>query len=197
MPAVIYTIGHSNHPMDEFIGLLTRHAVSAVADVRSHPKSRFSPQFDRKQLEAALKASGIRYGFLGRELGARPEAMECYQSGRVQYDRLADTPLFQKGVSDVVRSAEIYRIALLCAEKDPLVCHRAILVCRHLDSRGVEVRHILADGELETHNQALDRLLKELHLAQPDLFRTRREIIDEAYDLRGRQIAYSERELVR
>ena len=194
MAEVVYTIGHSTHSMEKVIELLTAHGVTAVADVRSHPYSRFNPQFNRESLRADLKTAGISYAFLGRELGARSEDRTCYVDGTVQYDLLARTDLFQEGLTRVGEGARSHRIALMCAEKDPLTCHRAILVCRHLSTRGITAQHILEDGRLESHDEALTRLLAELGLAERDLFRRRDDLIVEAYDRRGEQIAYTEKE---
>lgn len=194
MAEFVYTIGHSTHSMEKVIELLTAHRVTAVADVRSHPYSRFNPQFNRENLRADLKTAGISYAFLGRELGARSEDRTCYVDGTVQYDLLARTVLFQDGLTRVAEDARSHRIALMCAEKDPLTCHRAILVCRHLSTRGIAAQHILEDGRLESHDEALTRLLAELGLAERDLFRSRDDLIVEAYNRRGQQIAYTEKE---
>lgn len=194
MADLVYTIGHSTHSMEKLIELLTAHDVTAVADVRSHPYSRFNPQFNREAVLKDLKKVGLAYVFLGRELGARPEDQGCYAEGTVQYDLLARTSLFQEGLARLARGVGGHRIALMCAEKDPLTCHRAILVCRHLATRGVRVQHILEDGRIESHEEALRRLVAELGLAERDLFRSRDELIAEAYYRRGQQIAYTEKE---
>ena len=162
--STVFTIGHSNHRLEGFLALLDTHRISAVADVRSTPRSRFNPQFDREALTAALEARGLRYVFLGRELGGRPDDPACYdEDGRVVHERVAETPGFKSGVARVVDGAARHRIALMCAEKEPLDCHRTTLVARALAALGIEVAHILADGALETHARALEHL-------PPDLF---------------------------
>lgn len=191
MPAFVYTIGHSNHSIEKFIELLSAHGVTAVADVRSQPYSRLNPQFNRERLRTDLMTAEIAYAFLGRELGARAQDPSCYINGRVEYDLLARTPLFQEGLLRLVQGAERHRIALMCAEKDPLTCHRAILVCRHLLARGVGAQHILDNGRVESQDAALSRLMAEHGIQEQDLFRSRDEVILEAYNQRGRQIAYS------
>ena len=158
--------------------------MSAVADVRSAPYSRFNPHFNRDALAAALKERGVEYVHLGRELGGRPGDAACYEKGRIRYDRVARTQRFREGVERVVEGARRHRIALMCAEKEPLDCHRTLLVARVLDERGVEVAHIHGNGELERHGAVMDRLLAKFDL-QPggDLFRrhrTRAALIDEA-----------------
>jgi uncharacterized protein (DUF488 family) len=187
----VFTIGHSTHGADRFRELLTGHNVNAVADVRSSPYSRFNRQFNREKLRADLKNDRIAYVFLGDELGARSQDRSCYVDGKVRYDLLAQTSLFQHGLGRVIRGAQTHRIALMCAEKDPLTCHRCILVSRHLVAQQVDVQHILADGRLESHAEALARLLRELQL--PELFRPRDELMVEAYRVRGDQIAYVEK----
>jgi uncharacterized protein (DUF488 family) len=192
MSLIVYTLGHSNHALAAYITLLKRHGVDAVADVRSQPYSRFHPQFNREPLKAELKMNGIAYVFLGRELGARSQDPACYENGKVQYGRLARTPQFREGLERVRTGAATKRIALLCAEKDPLQCHRTILVSRHLAEQGVAVRHILADGGGETHPEALQRLKRQLGIPESDLFRSAAELDEEAYERQGERIAYAE-----
>lgn len=191
----VYTIGHSTQSAEAFVNLLKQHGVSAVADVRSAPFSRFNPQFNRDALERELKAVGIQYVFLGRELGARSDDPSCYQNGRVQYGRLAKTALFHSGLERVMRGAREHRIALMCAEKEPLECHRTLLVARALDDLGIAVAHILADGTLETHRDAMERLLDVVGLPREDLFRSREELIAQALARQEEKVAYVDAKL--
>lgn len=193
MPDTVLTIGHSTHSAEKLLGLLRRAEITAIADVRSQPYSRVNPQFNREPMKDALKGAGISYVFLGRELGARSDDRSCYVDGKVQYDRLAKTQLFAQGLARVVDGASRHRIALLCAEKDPLTCHRTILVVRHLVARGLQAAHVLHDGRLEDHEAALDRLMKEEGIRSADFFRPRQELVDEAYAKRGNAIAYVEK----
>lgn len=188
----IYTIGHSNHSIEAFIALLQQHGITAVADVRSHPHSRYLPHFNQGALKAALSNAGIRYVFLGKELGARPEDPSCYLGGKALYERIAATHLFSEGIERLLKGAETYKIALMCAEKDPMTCHRTILVCRHLQQRDVKIEHILPDGKLESHEHLEDRLLETYGLHQLSLFdqRSLEERILEAYTRQADKIAY-------
>lgn len=186
----VYTIGHSTHSTEAFLALLRQHGVEALADVRSSPFSRFNPQFNREALEQFLKANGILYVFLGKELGARSEDRSCYLDGRVQYGRLARTPLFQSGLDRVLQGAAKYRLALMCAEKEPLECHRTLLVAKALVERGQAVQHIHADGHLETHETAMERLLDVTGLPKEDLFCSRGELLAEALARQEQQVAY-------
>ena len=187
---VVLTVGHSTHPLEAFVALLQRHAVTALADVRSTPYSRFNPHFNRKSLDREVNARGIAYLFLGRALGGRPEDRSCYENGQVRYDRVARTALFREGIDRVVRGAADNRIALMCAEKEPLDCHRTILVGRILVERGIAVAHILADGGLEPHDDTMDRLLDSMKLPRRDLLQSRPELIEQALALRERRIAH-------
>ena len=188
--ALVLTVGHSNHPLETFVSLLKQHGVTTLADVRSAPYSRFNPQFNRKSLDAGLRAHGIAYLFLGHALGGRPEDRSCYEDGRVRYDRLARTTLYREGIDHVVETAEVEHLALMCAEREPLDCHRTLLVGQSLATRGVAVTHILADGTLEPHDDTMDRLLRSVGLPRGDLLHSREELIAEAVAQKEGRIAH-------
>ncbi|HFD33109.1 MAG TPA: DUF488 domain-containing protein [Gammaproteobacteria bacterium] len=189
----LFTIGHSTHTVDYFIDLLKKHSITAVCDVRSHPYSKYNPQFNREVLKEELKRNNIAYVFLGKELGARSENPNCYIDGRVQYNYLVDEPSFQQGIIRLKKGMKQYSIALMCAEKDPITCHRTILVCREMRSHTKQIKHILANGEIETNLEAEERLLTTLGIV-PDMFKNKNECIEEAYDKQGQKIAYVEEE---
>jgi uncharacterized protein (DUF488 family) len=150
----LFTIGHSNHPLEKFIALLRRHGVEVVVDTRSQPYSRHAPHFNRDALRAALAGAGIRYSFLGEELGGRPRGEEYYDAeGHVRYDRVAAADFFQSGIARVKRGAAKYRLALLCAEENPEGCHRRLLIARVLCGDGFTVDHIRGDGRLERERE--------------------------------------------
>jgi len=189
---MIYTIGHSNHPIERLVALLQQHHIQALADVRSNPYSRFNPQFNREKLQASLVAAGIRYVFLGEELGARSKDPACYDaSGRVSYTKLAATSLFRHGIQRLQTGMQQHRIAIMCAERDPLECHRTILVTRELEKIDIPVTHILHDGSLESNHSAMTRLAADLKLTPDDLFRSPEELIQDAYDQQGSRMGYT------
>ncbi len=192
MKGVVFTIGHSTQPLARFIGLLKQHRITVLADVRSKPYSRMNPQFNRVNLMMALKKNGIAYVFLGKELGARSTDRSCYENGKVQYSRLARTELFEAGLARVREGSKQHCIALMCAEKEPLECHRTILVSRYLTDAGMDVWHILWDGRTENHADSISRLIRELHLPESDMFMSRHDVIAEAYRLQGARIAFSQ-----
>ena len=188
----VLTIGHSNHSPEAFLALLQKHGVGEVVDVRSSPYSRYTPHFNYDALNAALDEAEIGYVFLGAELGGRPADRSCYDAeGRVLYDRLADTDLFDDGIRRVMHTADERLVVLMCSEKEPLDCHRALLVARTLVERGVAVEHILADGNLENHDDAMDRLMDVFKLPRNgDLFRSREEVIADAVSRQEKRVAY-------
>jgi uncharacterized protein (DUF488 family) len=188
--STILTIGHSNHSLEKLVELLRLHAVTAVADVRSSPYSRANLHFNRAWLERQLEESGIVYVYLGRELGARPHDHGFYENGRVQYRKLSQSQLFRSGLELVFKAAQSYRLALLCAEKEPLACHRTLLVAKELVGLGIPVTHIHADGTLESHDAAMMRLIGFLGMSDEDLYRTREQIIEDACAMQQRRIAY-------
>ena len=192
----VFTIGHSNHSLADFIELLRAHGVNEVVDVCSAPYSRYAPHFNHDSLKNALKNVGIDYLFMGRELGGRPVDRFCYDDGRVMYDRVAEKDWFNDGLNQVIRGADERRIALVCSEKEPLECHSTLLVAHNLAQRGVAVQHILANERLESHDEAMNRLLKFYKMLPPqgDMFPPSRDernkLIAKAVDRRAKQFAF-------
>ena len=192
----VFTIGHSNLEIGKFVALLKQHGVQAVADVRSSPYSQYNPQFNRELLQKSLQEHGIAYVFLGQELGARRSERECYLEGRADYELISRTPTFKRGIERVTQGAAKMRVALMCAEKDPIDCHRCILVSPHLRRQGLQVLHILSDGTVEDHDQTEKRLLQLFALEEKELFCSPDEIVAEAYKKQGEKVAYHEEDLV-
>jgi uncharacterized protein (DUF488 family) len=186
----IYTIGHSNQTLDSFLSVLADYKITAVADVRSYPYSKANPQFNRETLTSALEARKIAYVFLGSELGARSDDQGCYLNGKVQYDWLARTELFQEGLRRVQRGMAKYRVALMCAEGEPLACHRTILVSRYLRQLDIPVQHVLRDGRVEDHDVTMIRLLQILGIEENLLLRNKTDLFSEGYRIQGERIAY-------
>jgi len=188
MNDALFTVGHSTHAIDDFIALLKRHDIGAVVDVRSVPRSAYNPQFNRDALRESLRAHAIQYVFMGRELGARSDDPACYVDGQVQFKRLAASALFARGIERLRRGMQDYRVAIMCAEKDPTTCHRMILVCRRMRELA-PINHILDDGAIETNVQAERRLLAKLNIAA-DMLRDDAQSIEDAYDATAARMAY-------
>jgi len=150
----VFTIGHSNHSWETFLGLLKQHGIQVLVDVRSQPYSRYTPHFNHRELKAALAREGVGYLFLGLELGGRPEGGEYLaEDGKTLYGRMAESPLFLEGISRLERGIGQYRVALMCGEENPRECHRRLLVGRVLTERGIGVVHIRGDGRLQTESE--------------------------------------------
>jgi uncharacterized protein (DUF488 family) len=187
----LFTIGHSNSPIDCFIALLGEAGVNAVADVRTTPYSRFCPWFSRSNLQARLRAGGIAYLGYGEALGGRPDNAGLYCDGVADYEAMARTPAFQSGLDRLQNDMAHHRVCLMCAEREPLDCHRCLLVARALAARGIAIGHILHDGAVEPHAATEQRLLQWAGNAEPDLFVTgQNDRLAAAYRRRGRAVGY-------
>jgi len=187
----LFTIGHSVHTVARFVELLKKHSVNTLCDVRSSPYSRFTPQFNRESLKEEASRHRILYLYLGAELGPRSSDQACYENGKVQYHRLAEKEIFQQGLVRLRKGMANYRIALMCAEKDPIMCHRMLLICRNLRGNDILIRHILQDGSLEDNRDTEQRIMKSLKIDPADLFSTEEAQIQRAYDIQAEKIAYT------
>jgi uncharacterized protein (DUF488 family) len=187
---MIFTIGHSTHSIGNFIDLLEMRGITAIADVRSAPYSRYQPQFNREALAKSLTDAKVEYVFVGDSIGGRSQNPNDFENNRVVYSRLKKSPHFENGVARVISGSEKFKIALMCSEKEPLECHRMLLVGQTLHELGQQVTHIHADGSLESHSEAINRLLKIFNLDEPDLFRTHAEILEEALHKQEQKVAF-------
>lgn len=188
----IFTIGHSTHSWEHFFQLLHDAGITAIADVRSSPFSRHTPQFSQAQLKERLKEADLTYVFLGKELGGRPSDASLYSEGTADYEKMAKTTNFLNGLLRLEKGARDYKIAMMCSEHDPLDCHRCLLVGRQLVARRIHVEHILSNGEISPHSQIENRLLDLEKRDHSDLFASRNELLAYAYHERGRKVAYAE-----
>lgn len=150
-PSGLFTIGHSNHELEVFLDLLRQHQIEVLADVRSQPFSRYTPHFNREVLQHEIQRAGLKYLFLGEELGGRPDGTEFYDlEGHVLYSRVAESQRFLDGLERLKSGIQKYRVAIMCSEEDPAVCHRFLLVTRVLDEQGIPIQHIRGDGKLQS-----------------------------------------------
>lgn len=191
----IYTIGHSNHTLENFVNLLKKSEIEVVVDLRSAPYSAMYPYFNRESIQSSLKKESIEYLFLGDSIGGRSKDRSVFQDGQVVYARLAEKPEYQNGIRRVIEGSTRYSIALMCSEKEPLDCHRTLLVSQSLVDSGAQVTHIHADGKAESHEDALQRLLRTFHLDAPDLFGEDSSRIKEALLKQERKIAFSDEQM--
>jgi uncharacterized protein (DUF488 family) len=155
---IVWTIGHSNQTIESLLATLATNDIEVVADLRSSPYSRYSPQFNQDLLRIALLRSGIRYIFLGAELGGRPSDARLYDGeGYVRYDLVSQADAYRVAVERLKGGASEYRVALLCGEEDPISCHRRRLVGRTLADGGFRSLHIRADGRVESEAEVAAR----------------------------------------
>lgn len=198
MSRVLYTIGHSQHDVEYFIDMLRKYSINYVLDVRSTPYSQFAENYNRENIKAALKKARIEYFFMGNYFGARPEDRTLYsKDGYLDFEKARKSAKFQNGVDNVIKGIRAgNNISLMCTEKDPLECHRAIMVARTFFDKGVDVQHILADSSLQSHDVLNQRLI---NMYFPDRYqmslfasenKSDEEYLDEAYRRHNKKIGY-------
>jgi uncharacterized protein (DUF488 family) len=186
----LFSIGHSNIAAERFLALLRDVGADTIADVRSTPFSRRFPWFSAKTLTATLTQHGMTYLAYGDALGGRPRDAALYCDGVADYEAMARSPEFQMGLDRLIADAARSRVCLMCAEREPLDCHRCLSVARSLAERGLTIGHILHDGTVEPHAATEQRLLA-LTGASDDLFVTGQdERLAAAYRRRARAVAY-------
>ena len=151
MEGSIYTIGHSNHPPETFVRLLTQAEIEVLVDIRSNPGSQWASYANPRDLERILRAVGIQYIYLGDMLGGHPDDPECYkpQTGKADYKAMQNKELFKQGINKLLEVMKTYRICVMCAEEDPSTCHRNLLVGDDLRQKGVQILHIRGTGQIQ------------------------------------------------
>jgi uncharacterized protein (DUF488 family) len=184
----LFTIGHSNLPAERFMTLVQDAGVTAIADVRSVPFSRRFPWFSGAKLAARLQGADIAYLPFGDALGGRPRDPALYRDGVADYEKMAATAPFRASLDRLSAAMGRFRVCLMCAEREPLDCHRCLLVARALAEHGLGLGHILVDGTIEPHAVTEDRLLARAGGAD-DLFGTRASRLAEAYRARAGKVA--------
>lgn len=196
---VVYTVGHSNHPIEEFLKLLVKHNINCVCDVRSMPYSRFTEQYNRENIKEYLSEHNIKYLFFGEEFGARREEKGLLTDGMVDFEKVAKNEKFIKGINRIEKGLEKgYRIALMCTEKEPIECHRTILVSRNLYLKGMVILHILSDGTAVYHEKIEEELVEKYfpNRNQLSIFDMNESIdyLKEAYKKANSDIGYRKEE---
>ena len=185
----LFSIGHSSLPAERFVRLLRDSGINTLADVRSVPGSRRFPWFSKNNLAALLERDGIGYIWMGDALGGRPRHANLYRDGVADYEAMAAAAEFRGGLDRLTDAAANARVCMMCAEREPLDCHRCLLVARSLASRGLTVGHVLHDGTIESHADTERRLL-ELTGDGCDLFAAgQQERLAAAYRRRARAVA--------
>lgn len=180
----LFTIGHSNHPFARFAALLEKQGVDLLVDVRAVPYSRRFPQFRKDALDTALRETGVDYRWMGDRLGGIR-----HRDDAATFDEVARRPDFQAALNEIERLAGTHTPAIMCAEREPLDCHRTILITRRLRGRDLDIRHILADGAVEANAVLEERLVAAERRGSAPLFETAAEQVEAAYDTRAARMA--------
>jgi len=168
-PLTIFSIGHSNQSIEAFLALLQQHQIQVLVDVRSSPYSKYVPQFNSAALAVAVRQVGLKYMFMGKELGGRPDGDEFYDvDGHVLYNRVAEASFFLDGIERLKKGGKTYKVAIMCSEEDPATCHRHLLIGRVLARQGVDLWHIRGDGHIQTVVDLSPR--EEIVPSQPSLW---------------------------
>ena len=188
----IHTVGHSNLSAEGLMGMLKRQGITQVIDVRSTPYSRYVPHFNRDNIRATLERNGTGYTHMGDALGGRPQDDRLYdRDGRANYELMAQEKTFQDRVRQVEEMTEDGHTLLMCTEADPLRCHRTLLVSQELASRGADIIHLMRDGQQESHEETMEKLLALWKfLRDGDAGMTRRQLIKEAVRNQAAEVAY-------
>ncbi|MBV6503914.1 MAG: hypothetical protein AKCLJLPJ_02008 [Fimbriimonadales bacterium] len=158
---IVLTIGYGGRTLDELIELLRRYEVTHLVDVRTSPYSKYAEEFNRDALERILPQRGLKYVFMGVDLGGRPACQSCYDAeGRVLYDRVKEQEFFRRGIRQLVKGASApgRKLCLLCSERKPEACHRSKLIGIALTERGAELGHISEEGQLLGQSEIMKRL---------------------------------------
>ena len=191
----LFTIGHSSMESADFVRLLANHRIELLIDVRSQPVSGRFPHFNGVALQKTLESEGIAYLFLGEELGGRPDDPAVYgPDGVVDYRARRKSYVFGAGIERVEREIQNRRTALMCAEDDPIECHRFLMICPELVAMELHPQHIRKDGSVEAQERAEDRLLRSTgfaDIAANTLFPgARAEAIEKALELQAKECAF-------
>ncbi|MHB9036763.1 MAG: DUF488 domain-containing protein [Armatimonadota bacterium] len=145
----VFTIGHSNHDILDFLNILKRNKIQLLVDVRSDPYSRYASQFNKSEFQRHVEAVGIAYRYSGNAIGGKPKDSSLHTpSGAPDYDKLALTQAFQDELKAIAEIAKARRVVLMCSEADPMGCHRERILAQVLRSWGIDVKHIMPNGNI-------------------------------------------------
>ncbi len=174
----IYTIGYGNRTFEAFVQLLGQYTIAYVVDVRTHPFSRFQPDFAKLALADGLAREGLRYIFMGDVIGGMPDDRSCYRDGKVIYEQYSRLPSYQAGIDRLLRAhARGVQMAVMCSELRPKDCHRSKLIGQSLAELGARVLHINEYGALTSQEEVIRTLTGgQLNLfGDPEQFTSRKK----------------------
>lgn len=197
---IVYTIGHTNYSIEQFVEILRHYEINCVVDVRSTPYSKYTPQFNSMGLKEELKNRGIIYIHMGEEFGARREEKEFYTHGYLDFEKVRQQSIsFFRGVQRIDEGCKKgYRISLMCTEKIPSECHRSIMVTKGLKDAGFEIRHIISKEKVMEQQDVEDELLEKYYPLRNQVTLDtlmcepipKEELIEDCYRRRNKEIGY-------
>ena len=195
----LYTIGYSGYSIEDFLTEIKKHTISAVIDIRSIPYSKYHLDYNKETLKAFLKANGILYRNYAKEFGAQQNNREFYSThGYLDFDIFTKSDNFLSGVEKLCAGmSKGYSFVLMCSEKDPINCHRTIMVAREFNKNGYSIIHLLPNHDKQSQNDIEVRMLENYYpnRHQITLFEskilTNQDMIDLSYKRRNAEIAYS------
>jgi len=185
----LYSIGHSNDSFEKFVKRLKIHHIQAIADVRSQPYSRYASWFNRENISISLKKNDIAYVFLGDKVGARCTDPYCIVDGQVDFTKVAQRKEFQSGIARIRHGLSKFNIALMCSEKDPMTCHRTILIAREFVKYNIDIQHIFPDNNIQYHSKLMQRIAYENNYHN-DLFMSEEDKVNQSYKLQAGKMGY-------
>lgn len=188
----VFTIGHSNHSFEKFMMLITKYGINAIVDVRSYPYSKYNDIFNRERIANLLNSEGIKYFYLGNELGGRPKNKNYYDdNNKFSFDKIKNSVPYKEGIKRLIYLINIYKVAVVCSEKNPCDCHRFILIGRTLKEMRIRVMHILYDGNVITQESIENDMINNLG-TQLNLFRKNdgNSILEDLYSKKGFEISH-------
>src|SRR5690554_5835336 len=158
----LYSIGHGNKKIEDFIVELKSFDIEYLLDIRSKPYSKWNPQFNQAALELELKNNGITYVFVGDTLGGLPEDRSCYDyNGKVVYDLIKEKDFFKEGLERLTTANEKHiKLAIMCSESKPEECHRSKLIGQELLKKKISLKHIASYKLVKTQEIAMAELTK-------------------------------------
>ncbi len=168
---ILYTVGHSNYPIEVFIELVRKQQIEVIADVRSNPYAKYATHFTGQFLKKSLETQGLKYVFLGKEIGGKPKEPEFYDNeGHANFEKLAASAKFADGMERLELGISKYRVAIMCAEENPIACHRHLLIAKAAHKRGWAVGHIRKNGQIQNYESYMRETSPEILATQLNLF---------------------------
>lgn len=191
----IYTIGYAGFEIESFLKALKEHGITVLIDVRSSPvASEYYKAYSKDVLEPLLKSNNILYRNYSAEFGARQTNKDWFTNGYLDFKKFTNTDNFKSGVKKIKDGMALnYKFVLMCAEKDPINCHRTIMISKALQDLGFQIKHILPN-DLETQEELNKRLLK-LYFPNSSLFDDEQTMLEESYRLQNEKIGFKEKDI--